>query len=148
MALATEAARRFTSKLNTMLDKVVTVRLTTGRTYKGRLTGFDLNSLSLLLEGAEDSDGNKWPAVIIYGSGVSEILLEEEAVFVAREFAEYLARNGGIGWHLMKVYDDLNILEVAKNVRVTSDGVEGSGPLAQKIYTLYREYLRSKGVRE
>ncbi len=147
MALAAEATRRFMSKLNTLLDKNVTVRLSDGRTYKGRFTGFESNTLSILLEGAEDNSGNKWPVVIVYGGHITELVVEEEAVFVAREFAEYLARHGGIGWHLMKIYDDINVVEVSKTVRVTKDGVEGSGPLAQKVYTLYKEYLRSKGVR-
>ena len=147
MALAVEAARRFTSKLNTLVDKPVIVKLSNGYVYRGRLAGFDANTMSLLLETASDKDGRSWPTVIIYGSVISEILVEEEAVFVAREFAEYLAREGGIGWHLMRVYDDINVVEVAKNVRVTKDGVEGAGPLAQKVYTLYREYLRSKGVK-
>ncbi len=147
MALAAEASRRFTSKLNTLLDKKVIVRLSNGRTYKGRLSGIDMNSLSLLLEAAEDQAGGQWPTVVVYGSSITEILVEEEAVFVAREFADFLAKHGGIGWHLMRVYDDINVLEVTKSVRVTKDGVEGSGPLAQKVYTLYKEYLRSKGVK-
>ncbi|MCE4599212.1 MAG: Lsm family RNA-binding protein [Desulfurococcales archaeon] len=146
MALAAEASRRFASKLNNLLDKNVVIKLNNGSLYKGKLSGIDVNTLSIALEEVTDSNNNKWPLVILYGGSITEILVEEESIFNAREFAEYLARYGGIGWHLMKVYDDINVLEVAKTIRVSKDGVEGAGPMAQKIHTLYVEYLRTKGA--
>jgi len=145
MALATEAARRFAAKLNSMLDKRITVVLTSGKEYVGKLVGIDATSMSLVLEKAESSGGAKVPLVFIYGSSISEIILTEESIFDAKEFAEFLEREGGIGRHLIKVYEDINVVEVSKNVRVSKDGVEGSGVLAQRIHTLFMEYMRQKG---
>jgi small nuclear ribonucleoprotein (snRNP)-like protein len=147
MAIAAEPSRRYAAKLNSLLDKNVIVRLNNGRYYRGKLSGFDLNTLNLVLETAEDNEGRRWPVVFVGGSYVSEIILEEGSVFDAREFAEFLVNQGGIGRHLIKVYDDINVVEVGKVVRVTSSGVEGAGPMAQKIHTLYMEYLRSKGLK-
>ena len=144
--MAVEASRRFMSKLNSLIDKTVVVRLVGGGYYKGRLTGLDPNTLSVVLEDAESSEGSKIPLVFIYGNGIREIVAEEVAGFNAREFAEFLVREGGFSWHTIKVYEDINVVEVAKAVRVTKDGVEGAGPLAQKVYTLFREYMRSKGI--
>ncbi|MCS7106928.1 MAG: Lsm family RNA-binding protein [Acidilobaceae archaeon] len=147
LALATEPSRRFVAKLNSLLDKNVTVRLSSGRTYKGKLAGFDANSLSMVLESAEDSEGKKWPLVMIGGNALTEVVLEEGSVFDAKEFAEFLVNQGNVGRHLIKVYEDVNVVEVGKIVRVTDSGVEGTGPMAQKVHTLYMEYLRSKGVK-
>jgi len=147
VALAAEPSRRFVAKLNSLLDKNVVVKLNNGRYYRGKLVGFDIATLNMALEGAEDNEGKKWPIVLVGGSYVSEIILEEGSVFDAKEFAEFLVAHGNIGRHLIKVYDDINVVEVGKVVRVTESGVEGTGPMAQKVHTLYMEYLRSKGLK-
>lgn len=145
MALASEAARRFTVKFQSLINKDVIVRTTTGKTYTGKLYGFDQTSMSVILVKVRDSDGKNWPLVIVSGNVLAEILLTEEAVFDAEEFSTFLTSRG-IPPHYIRVYRDLNVVEVSKNIRVSKNGVEGSGPMAQKIRTLYLEYLRSKGV--
>ena len=147
MAMATEAARRFTAKLNSLLDKNVAVKLSSGKYYRGKLGGFDPSSLNIILERVEDEAGNKLPLVLIAGGSIEEIIVEEESVFDAREFADYLVRKGGIGQHMVKVHDDINVVEVGKAIRVTANGVEGSGVMAQKVHTIYMEYLRMKGIK-
>ncbi len=147
MAYASEAARRFTMKLNSLLNKNIILKLKNGKEYKGRLAGYDMNTLSIALEAASDSEGKSWPIAIIYGDVISEILVEESAIFNAREFAEFLYQAGGIPPHQIRVFEDINVVEVAKTIRVTKDGVEGVGPLAHKVNSLFREYLRRKGVR-
>ena len=143
---AAEPARRFTAKLNSLIDHVVTVVTRDGRVYTGKLTGFDPTSLSVVLEDAKDQQGGSWPVVLLMGGNLAEIRLQEAEVFNAKEFAEFVSRFGNIDKALVKVYDDANVVEIGRNIRVTKNGVEGSGPLAQKVYTLYREYLRTKGV--
>ncbi len=145
MALASEASRRFVFKLNTLLNKEVIVSTTKGSTYKGKLYGFDHSTLSIILVAATDSEGKRWPIVMVPGHSITELLVEETAIFDAKEFADFLVKNG-IAMHQIRIYEDLNIVEVARSVRVSKDGVEGSGPLAQRIHTLYREFLRRKGV--
>ncbi|MEM0340514.1 MAG: Lsm family RNA-binding protein [Acidilobaceae archaeon] len=147
MSIPSEASRRLYSKLSSLLDKEVSVKLTNGRLYKGKLGGLDFSNLNMILEKAVDSDGRTWPLVFISGTSISEVILEEGSVFDAKEFAEFLAVQGGIGRHLIKIYEDVNIVEIGKMIRVSANGIEGSGPMAQKIHTLYLEYLRSKGVR-
>ncbi len=148
MALATEASRRFVVKLNTLLGKNVVVDTVKGKTFRGKLYGLDHASLSIALVGAVDEAGNKWPLVIVTGHNIAEIMVEESAIFDAKEFADFLVRHGGIALHQVRVYEDINVVEVARSVRVSKDGVEGSGPLAQRVHTLYREYLRRKGVED
>ena len=143
---AAEPARRFTARLNSLIDHVVTAVTRDGRVYTGKLTGFDPSSLSIVLEDVKDQQGGSWPVVLLMGGNLAEIRLQEAEVFNAKEFAEFVSRFGNIDKTLVKVYDDANVVEIGRNIRVTKNGVEGSGPLAQKVYTLYREYLRTKGV--
>ena len=147
MAFAGDATRRYMARLTNLLDKTVTVRLNNGRTYKGKLVGFEPNTLNLVLEGATDNSKNSWPIVIVRGESISEILIEKEAIFDAKEFADFIVRYGGIPHHQVRVFEDINVVEVARSIRVTKDGVEGAGPLAFKLNSLFREYLRRKGVR-
>jgi len=147
MAFASDATRRYMAKLTNLLDKTVMVRLSDGRTYRGKLSGFDPNTLNIVLEGAVDRDNKSWPIVIVRGPSISEILVEKEAIFDAKEFAEFIVRFGGIPHHQVRVFEDINVVEVARSVKITKDGVEGAGPLAFKLNSLFREYLRRKGVR-
>lgn len=146
MAVATEPARRFTARLNSLMDRVVTVVTREGRQYTGKLVGFDPASLSVALEEVRDQQGSSWPVVIVMGNNLAEIRVAESEVFNAKEFAEFIARFGNIDRSQIKVFEDANVVEVSRNVRVSKNGVEGAGPLAQKVNTLYREYLRTKGV--
>ncbi|MEB3846664.1 MAG: Lsm family RNA-binding protein [Desulfurococcales archaeon] len=146
MSLASEASRRFVARLNGLLGKPVIVNTMRGKTYKGILYGFDSSTLSVVLTSAQDSQGKRHPLVVVMGHNIADILVEESAIFDAKEFAEFIVRYGGIPLHQVRVYEDLNIVEVSRTVKVSKDGIEGAGPLAQKIYTLYREYMRRKGV--
>ncbi|MGC9112621.1 Lsm family RNA-binding protein [Acidilobus sp.] len=146
MSIATEPARRFTAKLNSLIDHVVNVTTSDGKTYTGKLTGFDPSTLSVVIEEAKDPSGNQWPIIIISGSRLAEIKVGESEVFNAKEFMEFLLRFGNIDRSQVKVYEDANVVEVSRTIRVSKNGVEGSGPLAQKVNTLFREYLRTKGV--
>ncbi len=146
MSVAAEPARRFTARLNGLIDRVVTAVTNNGKTYTGKLTGFDPSTLSIILEEVRDSQGTSWPMILIMGSHLAEIRVSESEVFNAKEFAEFLTRFGNIDRSLIKVYDDANVVEITRSVRVTKNGIEGTGPLAQKVNTLFREYLRTKGV--
>jgi small nuclear ribonucleoprotein (snRNP)-like protein len=145
VALPSEALRRFASKLNSIIDKKVRVLLNNGKTYTGKLYAIDHNNLNIILEFASDGEGNEYPLIIINGSDVVEVILEEEGFFDAKEFADFIVKHG-IARHMVRVHEDLGVVEVGRGIRVTKDGVEGAGPLAQRLFTLYREYLRRKGI--
>jgi len=141
-----EASRRLTIKMNSIVGKDVTVILKSGTRYDGRLIGIDPSSLTLAMENAVRDGKDSYPLVIIAGDAVSEIILARAEAFDAAEFADFLAKYGGIPRHNIVVHEDTNVVEVYRSIRVSRAGVEGSGPLAQKIYTLYKEYMRRKGA--
>lgn len=44
----------------------------------------------------------------------------------------------------VKVYDEAGVVVVLDKIRVTEAGVEGSGPLAQKVFDIYNDYVKKK----
>jgi hypothetical protein len=78
---------------------------------------------------------------------ISEIILKTAPIFDAREFAEILQRNLSLRPGDIKLYDDVGVITVMEKIRVTESGVEGTGPMAQRIYDLYNDYIskRKKG---
>ncbi|MFP3205075.1 MAG: Lsm family RNA-binding protein [Metallosphaera yellowstonensis] len=141
------ATRRIQADLNALLDKSVIVRLTNGKQYIGQLSSFEISPFLVSLSSAKDNENNSFHKVILNGSVISEIILKTAPIFDAREFAEILQRNLSLRPGDIKLYDDVGVITVMEKIRVTESGVEGTGPMAQRIYDLYNDYIskRKKG---
>jgi len=139
-----EAHRRFQGELRGLIDKKVSVRLADGRMYKGRIVGIDINTLSIVLSDVETDQGTKHSKVIVHGSRISEIIIEEEAVFDPREFADFIVQRLQLPSHAIEISDQFGYVIVYHKYKITESGVEGEGPFAQRLYDLLQEYLRVK----
>ncbi|MEM1560209.1 MAG: Lsm family RNA-binding protein [Ignisphaera sp.] len=137
-------SRSLAGELARLVDKKVLVRLVDGKVYMGRLMSFDQASLHIVLSDVEGSDGGKYHRVIINGSRISEILVQEQPTFSAEEFASMVSLKLGLRSDVIKILPDVNAVIIYDRIRVTEAGVEGSGSLAQKIYEIYTEYMESK----
>ncbi|MDK6027761.1 Lsm family RNA-binding protein [Ignisphaera sp. 4213-co] len=138
------SSRSIVGELAKNIDKKVLVRLVDGKTYIGKLISFDQNSLHIVLGNVESSDGGKYYRVIVNGSRISEIIIQEQPIFNAEEFASLLISKLGLRADVVKILSDTNSVIVYDRIRVSEAGVEGSGSLAQKIYEIYNEYIESK----
>jgi len=138
-------SRSLTSELNKLIDKKVIVKLNDNRRYTGKLITIDPSSLNLVLADAEADDGSKYHRVVLSGAFVKEIILPEQPLFIAEEFAEFLARRlPTLGQQSIKVISEINAVEVAGRVRVRESGVEGSGMLAERVNEVFNEYIERK----
>lgn len=139
--------RRIQGDLNALLDKNVIVKLINGKQYIGQLSSFEISPFLISLLNAKDNENNLFHKVILNGSIVSEIILKTAPIFDAREFAEILQRSLSLRPGDIKLYDDVGVVTVMEKIRVTENGVEGTGPMAQRIYDLYNDYIskRKKG---
>jgi len=118
-----------------------------GKQYIGQLSSFEISPFLVSLSSAKDNENNSFHKVILNGSVISEIILKTAPIFDAREFAEILQRNLSLRPGDIKLYDDVGVITVMEKIRVTESGVEGTGPMAQRIYDLYNDYIskRKKG---
>jgi|YelNatPaOPRAMG01_1025707.scaffolds.fasta_scaffold08449_3 small nuclear ribonucleoprotein (snRNP)-like protein len=141
-----EATRRLRQELSSLLDRQVMVKLSDGSRYEGKLKGIDADGLTLhlVLEDVRDAGGNEVPKVFISGSHVLEIVIKERAAFNAREFASYVIERLKVRPDTVKVDEALNAVRLLDRYVVSEKGVEGSGPFAEKLYSVWQEYMEGK----
>ncbi len=138
----TTGGRRFLSELNGFVDKNVKVMTTRGTSYDGKLVGFDPATLSICLEDATVNK-EKYSRAIIRGDAISEILLKEKP-FDMKGLSDRLQK---LFPNMVKYYDDAGFVTVMDRIRVTVDGVEGTGPMVERVKKVYDQYvLESKGA--
>ena len=143
-AYMVQGTRRIAQELHKLVGKNIEVILVDGRKYKGILLGFDHPELNLLLSDVDVGEDIRVPRLLVSGKIVAEIRAYELSLFNAKEFAEYLIKQLGLRRDAIRVYEDANVVMVYNNVRVTPDGVEGSGTLAAKVNYVFREYMERK----
>jgi small nuclear ribonucleoprotein (snRNP)-like protein len=132
----TTGGRRYIGELNGFIDKNVKVVTTRGATYDGKLVGFDPSTLSIVLE--DTSLGNeKFSRVIIRGESVSEVLLKERP-FDMKGLSDRLSK---LFPNMVKYYEDAGFVTVMDRIRVTIDGVEGTGPMVERVKKVYDQYV-------
>ncbi|WXG40554.1 MAG: Lsm family RNA-binding protein [Candidatus Freyarchaeum deiterrae] len=131
----------FFKELSALLGSRVEVNTEIGKSYNGILKGFDRTTLSIVLAEAKDNKGTYYHRIFIRGEKINEIIKAEEPFDMK-----------GLYFELRKSYppgeveflEDSRIILVLKKIRVTEDGVEGEGPLADRIRQVYDKYIQEK----
>jgi small nuclear ribonucleoprotein (snRNP)-like protein len=118
------------------IDKNVKVVTTRGTAYDGKLVGFDPSTLSVVLE--DTSLGNeKYSRAVIRGEAISEILLKEKP-FDMKGLSDRLSK---LFPNMVKYYEDAGFVTVMDRIRVTVEGVEGTGPMVDRVKKVYDQYV-------
>jgi len=65
-------------------------------------------------------------------------------VFNAKEFAAYAIERLKVRADSVKVDEILNVVRFLDRYVVSERGVEGSGSFAEKLYSVWQEYMESK----
>ncbi|EWG07260.1 MAG: Sm-like ribonucleoprotein core [Candidatus Aramenus sulfurataquae] len=138
------ATRRIVSDMNSLLDKTVVVRLNNNRTYVGQLSAYELSPFIISLANAKDNDNNVYFKVILNGNNITEILVKTAPLFDVKEFADLVEKSLNLRPGDVKVYEEAGVVTVLEKIKVTEAGVEGSGPLAQRVFDIYNEYVSKK----
>ncbi|QKQ99873.1 Sm ribonucleo [Metallosphaera tengchongensis] len=138
------STKRIMGDMNTLLDKTVIVKLSNGRSYSGLLSSYELNPFIIGLANAKDNENNVYYKVFINGLMISEVIVKSPPLFDVREFAEMLQKTLGLRQGDVKLYEEAGVITVMEKIKVSESGVEGSGPMAQRIYDLYNDYIAKK----
>lgn len=137
------ALRAFNRELASVVGATITVTTTMGKTYTGVLKGIDQNTLSIVLTEATSEDEGNIPKLFIYGNGIVSFSVAEEEITLeglVREL-EKVFPPGGVVY-----YKDSKIIVVMNKVRITPQGVEGSGPLYDRVLQIAEPWLRDHGL--
>jgi small nuclear ribonucleoprotein (snRNP)-like protein len=133
------AQRRFNSEVSALIDRTIIVVTVDNKTYNGTLVGINPENLSLVLSDTKDPKGQMIPKVVLSGRTVARILSAEET-FDLKGLAERLER---VFPRMVKLYDNDGFIWVMDRVKVTEEGVvEGSGPAAERVATVYSQFVR------
>ncbi|MCQ5376883.1 MAG: Lsm family RNA-binding protein [Candidatus Methanomethylicia archaeon] len=138
----TSGGRRFIAELNGFVDKSVKVVTVRGTSYEGKLIGYEAGTLTICLEDATVNK-EKYSRAIIRGDAISEILLKEKP-FDMKGLSDRLQK---MFPNMVKYYEDAGFITVMERIRVTVDGVEGTGPMVERVKKVYDTYvLEMKGA--
>jgi len=128
--------RRFGEEVAGFVGKSVLVETKDAKVYSGRLAAVD-ERLNLVLDGVTGA-GEGVYKLVVNGDMVREIKLVEKP-FDLKGLAERLGR---VFPGLVTERDDIGVLMVMEKVKVTEKGVEGSGIAADKVRSIFDEYIR------
>ena len=131
------AESRFFKEMAGMLNSKIKV-ITRDKIYEGTFLGYDRQSMSICLGAAEDDGGIEYPKIIIFGNTILEII-ETGKAFDLKALADDLDKLFPKG---EVVYSpEARVIMVLNNIKVTEFGVEGSGPLAERVKNVYDRFV-------
>jgi small nuclear ribonucleoprotein (snRNP)-like protein len=138
------AMRAFNREMAAVVGATVDVKISDGTVYKGTLRGIDQTSLSIVLSDVtvEDS-GQRIPKIFIYGSSIISFSVAEEELSL-EGLAKHLEKQfppGGVNF-----FADSQIIVVMNRIRITKDGVDGSGPLYERVKEEYDKWMEEHGL--
>ncbi|HDM24296.1 hypothetical protein DRO02_03145 [archaeon] len=131
------SAMKFSKELASLLNKRVMV-ITEDNAYAGTLVGYDLTTLSVCLNDATDKNNKKIPKIFINGRIIREILLTE-APFDMKGLLERLMRV--FPKMPIQFIEESNSIIIMDSIKVTPEGVEGEGPIADRVKQIFEEYV-------
>jgi small nuclear ribonucleoprotein (snRNP)-like protein len=134
--------RNFFRELVSLTGSLVTVTTTGGKSFVGEMRSYDPNSLSVCLGTAKDSEGKTFHRLIINGSIIEQIVRSEEP-FDLRSLANEIQRIFPPGE--VKYMEDARVIQVLDKIKVTESGVEGTGPLTERVRVIFEKFVKEKG---
>ncbi|OLS23327.1 MAG: hypothetical protein ThorAB25_24710 [Candidatus Thorarchaeota archaeon AB_25] len=137
------AMRAFNRELAAVVGATVEVVINTGKTYAGTLKGIDQNTLSIVLSDVVADGEISIPKIFIYGSSIISFSVAEREISLeglAKELEKTFPPGG------VQFYPDTGIILVMNKIRISKDGIEGSGPLYERVAVIADDWLKEHGL--
>jgi small nuclear ribonucleoprotein (snRNP)-like protein len=127
-------------EISGLLQKVVTVSTTDGKTFTGVLVGLDSHSLNVCLSEVKDESGRLVHRLLLNGGNVAQIFSSEKP-FNLQALADRLER---VFPRMVRVNEGAGVIVVMDRIRVSERGIlEGTGPAAERVQRVYDEFIRA-----
>ena len=137
------AMRAFNRELAAVVGATVEVVINTGKTYSGTLKGIDQTSLSIVLSDVVADGETSIPKIFIYGSSIISFSVAEREISLeglVKELEKTFPPGG------VQFYPDTGIILVMNKIRISKDGIEGSGPLYERVAVIADDWLKEHGL--
>jgi small nuclear ribonucleoprotein (snRNP)-like protein len=133
--------RRFMEEITVLLQKMVTISTSGGKSYTGVLSGIDSHTLNICLTEAKDESGHIFHKLFLNGTGVVQIFSSDKP-FDLQALADRLER---VFPRMVKTSEGAGVIVVMERIRVSEKGIlEGSGPAAERVQKVYDEFIRAQ----
>lgn len=130
--------RNYNQELANLLDAIIKVHISDDKFFVGQMKGVSDNG-DIIIEGAKSEKGILIPKVII-NSGMWELITVEEEPFPMEALAERISKIFPKG-HVNHIKDQ-NIISILNGkIKVDENGVQGEGPSAERIETIYNQFV-------
>lgn len=137
------AMRAFNRELAAVVGATVEVVINTGKTYLGTLKGIDQTSLSIVLSDVVADGETSIPKIFIYGSSIISFSVAEREISLeglVKELEKTFPPGG------VQFFPDTGIILVMNKIRISKDGIEGSGPLYERVAVIADDWLKEHGL--
>ena len=137
------AMRAFNRELGSVIGATVEVVTQTGEKYKGTLKGIDQTTLSIVLSDVLDADGTNIPRIFIYGTGIISFSVAEKEVTLeglVKELEKAFPPGG------VQYFPDTQLILIMNKIRITPEGVDGTGPLYERVATIADDWFKDHGL--
>ena len=137
------AMRAFNRELAAVVGATVEVVINNGKTYTGTLKGIDQTSLSIVLSDVVADGETSIPKIFIYGSSIVTFSVAEREISLeglVKELEKTFPPGG------VQFYPDTGIILVMNKIRISKDGIEGSGPLYERVAVIADDWLKEHGL--
>jgi len=138
------AMRSFNRELSAVVGATVEVTTTGGKTYAGTLRGIDQNSLSIVLSDVVDmKDGGNIGKIFLYGNSIVSFSVAEKEISLeglAKELEKTFPPGG------VRFFPETGVIVVMNKIRITPEGVDGSGPLYERVAAIADDWLKEHGL--
>lgn len=135
-----EANKRFVAELNSLIGREVVVTLANGEVYRGTLHAVD-TQLNIVLVNVTNKGGDKFQKTVIMSRYIIHIDSSEDRINL-RDLAKHLEK---VFPGMVRYVEETNTVMVGDKVRVSDVGVEGVGPVAERVKRALEEYLKQRG---
>ena len=140
-------SRTFQKEITPFVNKRVLITLKEGTTFTGDLKGVNPTNLTTILVKAKNNTTNKiFHRICLSGDTIATITLEEAPFDLAGlkdELERIFNRPGDV-----KLYEEAGLIVVLERVKVSEHGVDGSGPVADRVRAIYERYAQTQRKEE
>ena len=138
------AMKAFNRELAAVVGATIEVTIKDGKTYAGTLKGIDLTTLSIVLSDVVDlENSSKIPKIFIYGSNIVSFSVAEREISLeglAKELEKSFPPGG------VRFFPETGVIVVMNKIRITPEGVDGSGPLYERVAAIADDWLKEHGL--
>lgn len=139
MSTSTTPKWIFNKELADLKNKYITIVTTTNKTFNGLLKAWNPDTFDFCLTNVKEGK-NSYFKVFLRGPIISEILINEQP-FDLEALALALRDRLNLLEADVKIFDDARIIQVLNKVKVSEKGVEGTGPVADRVRAVFEEFM-------